>query len=320
MKSTFLEGAFILLISLQGCSSISPKDNAIFVTKTSIGIDVDSTPPDTSIAYNRIEGYLGPHYKNGAVPPVASSLATDGGIFSRGIHQEYATGRAAMLITGKKDNNNAPSLSGKRDVMFFGTSTTTGVRIGFTAGGIDSFVLGFRRKEISFIPIGSNNGIDQYSSVIGTFSSNVAATDPSSSKFGVSQYFATGTPAESIAAWPEVRSQFRRLGTDAFDKYHNSTNQQNSEAINIYRCFIRLDNSELDNVLDNANQLDLFQDKDTYQKIKEIEKTDVSRARSIYVDNIGIAIGNDVNRASLMKGHEAYVCGLIKHKAAKAKL
>src|SRR5712692_5987404 len=85
---------------LHGCA-YKPEENVAFITKTSIGLDVDGTPPEVSFAYNRVEGYLGPRYENGAVPPVASALSTDGSILNRGIKQFYATGDAARLVADR---------------------------------------------------------------------------------------------------------------------------------------------------------------------------------------------------------------------------
>jgi len=298
------------VMALQGCASVKPEDNVIFITKTSLGLDVDGTPPDVSLAYSRIEGFMGPRYDNGAVPPVASRLATDGGIFSRKVSQFYATGDAANLVTGKPATGTGQALQGARKAMFFGTSTTLGVKIGFGTSGLDGFVFGYRRKEVSVIPIGSVDNVDHYASVIGVLSTDVSASTSAESKLGISQYFATGAAADSIAAWPEIRTSFRQAGEDAFGQYRKGVAEQNSEVVRIYRCLARLDDSKFPQVLENANQLSLFQDDKAYSLIKA--EQDTAKARAAYIDEIGISVGASADRGTRLLGHRVFVCGLAK--------
>ena len=56
---------------LAGCAT--GPDRVVFVTKTSLSVlDYDTAPPGVGIAYDRVEGYFGPSYASGAVPPVIS--------------------------------------------------------------------------------------------------------------------------------------------------------------------------------------------------------------------------------------------------------
>ena len=48
--------SILLFISLCACSAA--RDHQLFVTKTSVGIDLDPSPPTISIAYDRKEGVL----------------------------------------------------------------------------------------------------------------------------------------------------------------------------------------------------------------------------------------------------------------------
>ena len=302
-------GAIALL--LQGCSwSIKPEENVIFVTKTSLGLDVDGTPPDVSFAYNRIEGFIGSRYENGAVPPIASHLRSDGGIFSRNVTQFYATGAAAMYVTGRTSSGAVSELQGQRKAMFFGTTTTVGVKINFGETGVGGFVFGLRRKEMSFIPVGSANGADHYASVIGVFSTDAAASKPGDSKLGISSYFATGAAADSIAQWPETQRSFRQTGQDAFDQYREGVAKQDSEVVRIYRCLALLDDSKFPDVLNNANQLKLFQDAKAYDAIKA--EKDIKKARAAYIDEIGISVGSSTDRSTRLLGHRVHVCDLAK--------
>jgi hypothetical protein len=283
----------------------------IFTTKTSIGIDVDGTPPEASIAYSRVEGFIGPRYDNGAVPPVTSRLSTDGGLFSRSINQFYATGRAATLVSGGTESSPAvTALQGEKKAMFFGTSTTLGVKISFSATGAEGFTLGYRRKELSFIPVGKKGEVDTYASVIGVYATDVAASTVQDSKFGIAQYFATGAAADNIASWDETKASFRQSGAEAFGQYYKSVAAQNSEAVRAYRCFANVDDAKFGDVLSNANQLKLFQDSKVYDEIKA--EKDLKKAKAAYIDELGISIGDASDRGARMLGHRAYVCDLAK--------
>jgi len=300
----------VTALLLQGCAALDPRENVIFFTKTSLGVDVDGTPPEASFAYSRIEGFLGPRYDNGAVPPVASYLQTDGGLFDRNVTQMYATGRAATLVAGDDSGKSVSTLKGAKKAMFFGTSTTFGVRISFAATGAEGLVLGYRRKELSYIPIGTHEGTDQYASVIGVFSSDAAASTLQESKIGVSQYFATGAAAEKVAAWPETRTAFRQSGNEALGKYRESVARQDSEVVRILRCFAYVEDGKFPAVLDNANDLKLFQDDKAFGLLKA--EKDTRKARAEYVDEIGISIGAAADRSTRLLRHRVHVCGLVK--------
>lgn len=71
-------GGLIASVLLCGSCSVT-KDNAICVTKTSFSLlDVDTTPGGVSVAYDRVEGYAGPHFVCGKVFAVASYIAVPG--------------------------------------------------------------------------------------------------------------------------------------------------------------------------------------------------------------------------------------------------
>jgi len=210
-----------------GCAT--PVDTVIFVTKTSIGIDGDTTPPTASVAYDRTEGYIAPRYPNGEVPPVVASLQGDLGIFVPQISQTYATGAAAILLATANvaaasscpqgsmtlDGNN-PSESKK--TMFFGTGTTFGLKLGFSpTGGPESIVFGYKRKEASVIPIGTSTHqttkvtTDSYPSVIASINVRVQSATQASSDVSISDFFATGKAAECLATNADVRTNFAKL-------------------------------------------------------------------------------------------------------------
>lgn len=142
----------VLLVMLFG-GGCAYRDSVLFVTKTSLGIDVDSKPPSASIAYDRVEGFLGPRYDNGGVPPVVGRLQTDGAVFNPRVRQLYATGSAAALVADQNASAGPTELKGKKMFMFFGTTTSTGLKVTFMGQYPDSFHIGYRRKEFSFIPL-----------------------------------------------------------------------------------------------------------------------------------------------------------------------
>jgi hypothetical protein len=86
----------------------------LFVTNTSTGIDLDSTPPTVSIAYDRQEGIIAPQYPDGYVAPVIATAVTNTSAnwlgfiptFGYAQSQNYATGEAADILAdsfGTKD-------------------------------------------------------------------------------------------------------------------------------------------------------------------------------------------------------------------------
>ena len=62
----------ISIVLLFGCGGNS--DRVLFLTTTQIGIDADSKAQSATIGYERYEGYVGPGYEDGGVPPVIARL------------------------------------------------------------------------------------------------------------------------------------------------------------------------------------------------------------------------------------------------------
>ena len=188
-------------------------DSVLFVTTTNIGIDVDRAPPNVSIAYDRYEGYFGPAYETGALPPVVARLESNTSVFSPEIRQLYATGDAANLITQKKQPPPEKPLkrTGKR-VAFFGTGSVVGLKVAFDPNGLpQSLALGYKRKEFSLIPVMEGEAdTDTYGSVLASFGINIETPNLPTTEFGVDQVFATGTAAENLAASDEtIRNYFK---------------------------------------------------------------------------------------------------------------
>jgi hypothetical protein len=217
MKLMLAAGAVSVLA---GCAS---SDHVLFVTKTSVGIDFDSKPLTASLAYDRIEGYVAPVYGNGEIPPVVASVKSDGTIFAPAVRQVYATGDAALIATGGKRSTRKQPMQGARaNMMFFGTTTTTGIKLGFTTGLPDSFVFGYKRKEYSYIPLVTvgtgEDAHDVYPSVLASIdtAANVA-TDGTVDQTALTnaQFFATGDAARRLARHPTIRSGFQAIAERA---------------------------------------------------------------------------------------------------------
>lgn len=200
---------------LSGCIGT---DSAVFVTKSSIGIDVETKPPQVSLAYDRTEGFFGPRYEDGSIPPVIASIRTDGGIFDPRVKQVYATGAAANILADPAQPVRSNTLSASAaKPMFFGTSTTLGFKVSF---GTDtklpeSVTFGYKRKEASFIPIGLLNGQHHYPSVLAAIDSE--STFKKLDQTGVEsvQFFATGFAAESLAREPVLRELLIQRAAEA---------------------------------------------------------------------------------------------------------
>jgi hypothetical protein len=245
----------IILASLVG--GCADKDSVLFVTDTSLGIEVDSKPATTSIAYDRVEGFIGPRYQNGAVPPVVASIATGGSIFNPRIQQVYATGAAAEKVTGGSTDDGPKALQGDptmKKLVFFGTTTTVGLKATFTTGVVpDSMNFGYKRKEFSFIPLAStttNGGIvDVYPSVLASIDSSTKVASGSSGGSGLTnqQFFATGTAAEALATNPEVVSSFRSITANAVTA--SLTTEQLATATALGNQQAETQNKNLDSIL-----------------------------------------------------------------------
>lgn len=205
-----------LCLTLMGCAGT---DSVLFVTTTTIGIDADSKPPKVSIGYDRYEGYIGPAYSTGAVPPVVAKIDSNLKIFNPEIRQLYATGDAARLVTQKiqpdqvEPDGKMYSNSGR--VMLFGTGANIGLKVTFAGNMPESIAFGYKRKEFSYIPLGSvpdqddpSKMVDKYGSVLALMDMRVKTTTFSETGLSVTQFFATGDAAKNLAARKQIRDRF----------------------------------------------------------------------------------------------------------------
>lgn len=324
MKRLLLLGGVLLLAGCAGADSV------LFITKTSLGVDFDTKPASLSVAYDRKEGYLGPRYDNGAVPPVTASIKSDGGIFTGKVKQVYATGNAALILAADDpdgENVSTAKLVGKKKLMFFGTDTTTGLKVGFTGQYPDSFVFGYKRKEFSYIPVGTTvtketdgteMGEDTYPSVLATIDTTGSAIDDKSSGLVGTQFFATGSAADMLAKNTAIRATFKETATSALAAYKDASFQQQVEVGNILKCYPAVKENALSDVWSNAESLKLYFDSSSYQllsgnaeaiRTNPANKVDLLRAsHKRYTSEVSNVDGKDNERQYRLKVHADYVC------------
>lgn len=250
-------------MALSGCSA--GKDNVLFVTTTSLGVDFDSKPPAASIGYDRVEGYLGPRYANGAVPPVVARIQSDGSILNVQVRQLYATGAAATIVADPQAQAGPKELRGEKEVMFFGTTATTGLKVGFTANVPDSFHFGFKRKEFSLIPLGKDGDKEVYPSVLAALDTTARAGANQTAGLQGGQFFATGAAAGSYAKDPAIQAMFKKAAEDAFQVYREKEGEQEKEATRILRCYAGVRVRDLPEVWKDADGNSLFRENKTWR-------------------------------------------------------
>jgi hypothetical protein len=279
------------LMGLSGCAS----DNVVFLTKTSFGLDVSTEPAVANIGYDRFEGYVGPRFDTGAVPPIAANFETNGQLFGRAIRQVYATGDAARVVTFAGTAASSPGMSGGHKLMFFSTGTTLGLKMGFgSTGATDLLTLGYKRREASVIPI--TNGT--FPAVIATLQSDVNTATRADVEFGVQQYFATGDAAVSVAGMPEVKGMFQRR-FQALD--------QSRGALSIASCLAALPDSDLGRVWANGEKLGLLSGPTA---ASALAAKAVAQARDIYIATIATPDESNKDWTSSLQKHRDFVCAL----------
>jgi hypothetical protein len=233
MNSKLYALVSLLCMILLGCAA--GNDSIIFVTKTSVAIDVDTNPPTFDVGYGRYEGSIAPVVDSGQVLPLLSSISSDGGIssnvFGSGVTQNFGVGNAAVIMSQYLGSSSNPADSSRTKFAniisapanvagtidtgrryFFGTKTTVGFTTSFAAERgytPDSISLGYKRKEFAFVPIRQNtvNKIETLSipSMLATSGTSTSA-GVNQAGFSVSQFYATGQAANYLAAHPVIRN------------------------------------------------------------------------------------------------------------------
>ncbi|MGH7231215.1 MAG: hypothetical protein ACREJU_07635, partial [Nitrospiraceae bacterium] len=215
------------------------------MTKSNIGIDVDSKPPTAEISIARKEVVIAPTFAGGQTPTVAASFRSNWkgllGLFAD-VSGTFSGGDAAATMArwagdpGEKDPRDIQSstvclnekpvkdafgksfdMPGPQDVrpFIFGTDTSFGLKVawsGLTAQVPDTVRLGYNRKEMAWAPV----FVEQESCQGGTFKADMPsflATIDNNVEVGTMekgggehiQYFATGLAAKYLTLKPEIR-------------------------------------------------------------------------------------------------------------------
>lgn len=216
-----------------GCTD---PDHVVFVTTSQFGVAADAATQHANVGLDRYEAVVAPVFDEGALPPVYARLGTDGGFFTPQVSQLYATGNAALIASQAKPQLNCVKDDGKpvrwtgdgddpckvpvltsvepaeRKRMFFGTSTSLGLAVKGTADAPGSIHFGFKRRELSVIPLtnhydddGKATGEQGYASTLAAINARVQeGCEPGQTgqNQGVclSQFFATGEAAVGVAS------------------------------------------------------------------------------------------------------------------------
>lgn len=80
---------------LQGCVG---HDRALFVTKTNVGVDLDTQPPTAQINIARKEAVIEPTFANGETPPVLGSFAMNSRGMFADVSSTFSGGDAAVTM------------------------------------------------------------------------------------------------------------------------------------------------------------------------------------------------------------------------------
>ena len=300
------------LLALAGCAT---KD-AVFVTKTSFSIlDVDATPAGVSLAHDRVEAYFGPRFDDGYVYPVTGYFRGYGGGPGREVQQVFAGGEAASVVLGASPST--PTLSTCNDgrdrpPLAFATATTLGIKVGFQENTIlpTSFVFGYRRKEAAWVPVSRTCA----PSVLATLDSNASAKAKEGEpklNASVSQYFATGAAAITLAKDGDIRRIFKREAVKAVgevDAFNDRRTVQNQLTLDIIDCASKVPDPQFKSVVSNADEVGVlasaFDAGDILAGVSPKEQL------AIYARKLRLRNGDEDPRTAALTIHKTRVCKL----------
>lgn len=230
--------------SLTGC--VAGYNSVFFATKSNLGVDLETATPAIDIGIQRKEGVIAPVFEGGQTLPVMASFSSSGGVTKRfvfGASSTFSTGDAAQIMTylynedtprTKTNNGGVPTpdvvigrvpdlplglkylTPGKVKPVAFATDTSLGFRVawsGSTAQYPSSVHLGFKRKEVAWMPVGltvpdpakpTEIHVD-IPSLLATVDFDVRAEGSLDADLKYLQYFATGQAANNLAIQLPVR-------------------------------------------------------------------------------------------------------------------
>ncbi len=230
---------FILLSLLGGCAI--GFDHTLFVTKSNVGVDIDTKPPTAEISIARRELVIAPAFEGGQTPPVLAGFRTANRLlFGFDVSSVFAGGDAAYVLTQQPgDGGQTPLLclnakpegklhlgpiplgtyslpsTGEIRPFVFGTDTSFGLKVawsGMTAQFPDSLKIGFNRKEFALAPVFgrvNTNANCPFSVGMPPFlaSIEIASDSATPQSFATTyrQSFSTGTAAVKLANNPYIK-------------------------------------------------------------------------------------------------------------------
>jgi len=237
MKNPILLAVSVLLAASSAAGCVG-RENVLFATNSSIGLDLDTKPPAASLAFSRQEGSVAPVTEKGEVLPLMSSFAGGTGlfgtIFGSNVSQSFAVGNAAWVMSryvSDLETNAAEDVAPESDLFtsaassavkgsledsksyFFATDTTLGLKVGFSPAGAsawpDSLAFGWKRKELAFAPVREigTDGNEEIvvAPLIATTDASAGSEQGGDTSIEVTQLYATGHAATLLAADPHVR-------------------------------------------------------------------------------------------------------------------
>ena len=262
-KNWLLRAPLLLLFAVTLAACGLGKESVLFVTKTTVGVDVDSKPPTFDVGFDRKEGTLAPVFADGAVLPQMAGFSSKLGIVNQAIGQSFATGNAAVLMTKYLTSDVGPELGNtikseeiedkdksrssiqtgdERRRYFFATDTSFGYRVNFgmeTGGFPDSLSLGYKRKEFAYVPLIETATGDaakpiriSLPSLLATSGLSTDASSPQAANVIKTQFFATGIAASNLAALPGIRAAAApRIMPDAREAFRIAEERGAKEAM-----------------------------------------------------------------------------------------
>lgn len=299
---------------LGGCAT----HYASFVTKTSLAVlDVDTAPVETSIAFGRTEGYVGPRFNDGSVYPVTGFINASGRGLMRETQQVFAGGAAAVLVQGADSASSitGPCTDGRdRPPLFLATGTSVGVKVGFVESTAlpNSFTFGYRRKEAALVPVDEKCR----PSVLAALDSDGgarAAAGEAKANLAITQYFATGEAADALARSPAVRRLFAQgaeAARSSVEAFSDRERTQLRATVDAVGCAAAVDDTRFNElVLVNARELGLFPE-NGFDKVMAAPPGGPRRQR--YADLLQLRAGADDARSAAMEIHRQRVCALAR--------
>ena len=103
MKIKSLLQSFALFVPLGLLTGCVGYNTALFMTKSNVGLDLDTKPPTAEINVSRKEIVIEPSFEGGKTPPVLASFSTRSGnngvsSFFQGVNQVFAGGDTAVTM------------------------------------------------------------------------------------------------------------------------------------------------------------------------------------------------------------------------------